>query len=602
MGSLVNSGRALGMISAILVSVVLSFITGALIMYISRLLFTFRYAKQFRRYGALWCGIAIVGILYFALFKGLKSSGLMTDEVSGYVSDHIYMVLLVAWAAASGILWVLQRLKVSILKITILSGTFALALAFAGNDLVNFIGVPLAGIDSYQLAEASGNMNMLMGALNNPEAANIGLLAIAGVVMVLTLFFSSDARKVSQTELTLASQQDEDERFNSTPFSRALVRMSVNLSNYYRRVLPNSWVDAINRRFIPLSSEERGNSNFDKIRASAAILICIGTSFKLPLSTTYVVFMVSMGSSLSDRVWGRDSAVYRISGVVAVIMGWFVTAFIAFCATFIFTTLLMWFGGWALALIVIWAGYMLLHRFLFKSSKSDKAQSSKRSELIDKDDAPEDVLYNCTLTVVNTMEATHRIYNHMLVSLFTENRHELKLMVTESEQMYHEANKRKYGIVAVIKKLEAQKVETAHYYVQIVDYLCEVSKALLHCTRPAYEHINNNHRGLTGPQIKDLKLINDKVDEIFAKVSDMLNRKDFSGLDDVMYMRDELFGIIADTIKRQIKRVQDDPHASTRASALFLNILGETKTMVLQARNLIKSEAYFLNAIKEGES
>ena len=329
-GSLVNSGKALGMISAILVSVVLSFITGALIMYISRLLFTFRYAKPFKRYGALWCGVAIVGILYFALFKGLKSSGLMTSEMSGYVSDHIYMVLLVAWIAASAILWVLQRLKVSILKITILSGTFALALAFAGNDLVNFIGVPLAGIDSYRLADASGNMNMLMGALNDPEAANVGLLAIAGVVMVITLFFSSDARKVSQTELTLASQQDENERFNSTPFSRALVRISVNLSNYYRRVLPNSWVDAINRRFIPLSSEERGNSNFDKIRAvvnlaSAAILICIGTSFKLPLSTTYVVFMVSMGSSLSDRVWGRDSAVYRISGVVAVIMGWFVT-------------------------------------------------------------------------------------------------------------------------------------------------------------------------------------------------------------------------------------------------------------------------------------
>lgn len=422
-------------------------------------------------------------------------------------------------------------------------------------------------------------MNMLMGALNDPEAANVGLLAIAGVVMVITLFFSNDARKVSQTELTLASQQDENERFNSTPFSRALVRISVNLSNYYRRVLPNSWVDAINRRFIPLSSEERGNSNFDKIRAvvnlaSAAILICIGTSFKLPLSTTYVVFMVSMGSSLSDRVWGRDSAVYRISGVVAVIMGWFVTAFIAFCATFIFTTLLMWFGGWALALIVIWAGYMLLRRFFYKGSKTAGPEAGKRSELIDNDDNPQDVLYNCTLTVVNTMENTHRIYNHMLVSLFTENRHELKRMVEESERMYHEANKRKYGIVAVIKKLEAQKVETAHYYVQIVDYLFEVSKALLHCTRPAYEHINNNHRGLTGPQIKDLKTINDKVDEIFAKVSDMLNRKDFSGLDDVMYMRDDLFGIIADTIKCQIKRVQEDPHASTRASALFLNILG----------------------------
>ncbi len=599
----VNGGKALGMISAILVSVVLSFFAGSLVMYFSRLLFTFRYRRQFSRWGAPWCGVALVGIIYFAVFKGLQSSSLMTKGISDFINENTFMLLLGIWGIISIILALLNKMKVSILKITILSGTFALALAFAGNDLVNFVGVPLAGLDAYSLADASGDMNLLMGGLNEGKTANIAFLAIAGAIMAFTLFFSKDAKRVSQTELNLASQQEEDERFSSTAFSRSLVRMSVNFGNYWRRVLPAGWIDAINRRFVPLSDEEKDDSSFDKIRAvvnlaAASILICLGTSFKLPLSTTYVVFMVSMGSSLADRVWGRDSAVYRISGVMVVIMGWFVTAFIAFAVTFLLTTLLMWGKGYALAAVVILAGYMLLKRFFAKGDVVTKEADVKKLT-IKGEDAPEDVLYNCTQTVVKTMEDTHRIYNHMLVSLFTENRHELKEMVSESEKMYQEANKRKYAIVNVIKKLEAQNVETAHYYVQIVDYLSETSKALLHCTRPAYEHINNNHRGMSGEQIKDLKAINDRVDEIFKQIADTLETKDFSALDKVMTMRDDLFDMIADTIKRQIKRVQNNPQAGTRSSALFMNILGETKTMVLQARNLIKSEGYFLNVIKE---
>ncbi|MDO4510592.1 MAG: inorganic phosphate transporter [Bacteroidales bacterium] len=596
----VNGGKALGMISAILVSVVLSFVVGSIVMYFSRILFTFRYAKQFGRFGAAWCGIAVVGIIYFAMFKGLKSSGLITEEIAGFINGNILMVLSGLWLASSAVLFVLQKMGVNILKITILSGTFALALAFAGNDLVNFVGVPLAGMDAYALAQ-DGGTSMMMGELANPKMVNIGFLAIAGVVMAATLFFSKDAKKVSQTELTLASQQEENERFNSTPFSRALVRYSVKLNDLYRRLLPASWQAFINKRFAPISEEERGGRTYDHIRAvvnlaAAAILICIGTSLKLPLSTTYVVFMVSMGSSLADRVWGRDSAVYRISGVMVVIMGWFVTAFIAFLMSFLIVMLLMVGGGYALAGIVLLAGYILLKRFILKDKDADKADEEP---LITNDDAPEDVLYNCTQMVVNTMEQTSSIYNRMLVSLFTENRKGLKDMVALSEKMYAEANQRKYEICATVKKLQEQHIETAHYYVQIVDYVCEVSKALLHSTRPAFRHIDNNHRGLSSEQIQDLKLINDKVDDIFSQISQMLAQKDFSQLDEVMHKRDDLFELIASIIKSHIKRVRNDASSSSRASALFLNILTETKVMVLQARNMIKSEAYFLNAIKE---
>lgn len=601
-GEFVNGGKALGMISAILVSVVLSFIVGSVVMYFSRILFTFRYAKQFGRFGAVWCGVAIVGIIYFAMFKGLKSSGLITEEISGFISDNLLMVLGGVWLASSLLFFILQKLGVNILKITILSGTFALALAFAGNDLVNFVGVPLAGLDAYTLAQDGGS-SMMMGELNDPKMVNIEFLAIAGVVMALTLFFSKDAKKVSQTELNLASQQEEDERFNSTPFSRALVRYSVKLNEWYNRVLPASWVKYINTRFQPLSSDEKGDIIYDRIRAvvnlaAASILICIGTSLKLPLSTTYVVFMVSMGSSLADRVWGRDSAVYRISGVMVVIMGWFVTAFVAFGMSFIITSLLMFGGGYALAALVLIAAYILLKRFVIKSAD---ATETEEEHLIDDGDAPEDVLYNCTQMVVDVMNQTSNIYNRMLVSLFTENRKGLKDTVAMSEKMYEEANKRKYKICSTVKKLQEQHIETAHYYVQIVDYVSEVSKALLHSTRPAYDHINNNHRGLSAEQIQDLKLINDKVDEIFRQISEMLAKKDFSQLDDVMVKRDDLFDTIAEIIKNHIKRVRNDSTSSSRASALFLNILSETKTMVLQARNMIKSEAYFLNAIKEME-
>lgn len=601
-GEFVNGGKALGMISAILVSVVLSFIVGSVVMYFSRILFTFRYAKQFGRFGAVWCGVAIVGIIYFAMFKGLKSSGLITEDISGFISDNLLMVLGGVWLASSLLFFILQKLGVNILKITILSGTFALALAFAGNDLVNFVGVPLAGLDAYTLAQDGGS-SMMMGGLNDPKMVNIEFLAIAGVVMALTLFFSKDAKKVSQTELNLASQQEEDERFNSTPFSRALVRYSVKLNEWYNRVLPASWVKYINTRFQPLSSDEKGDIIYDRIRAvvnlaAASILICIGTSLKLPLSTTYVVFMVSMGSSLADRVWGRDSAVYRISGVMVVIMGWFVTAFVAFGMSFIITSLLMFGGGYALAALVLIAAYILLKRFVIKSAD---ATETEEEHLIDDGDAPEDVLYNCTQMVVDVMNQTSNIYNRMLVSLFTENRKGLKDTVAMSEKMYEESNKRKYEICSTVKKLQEQHIETAHYYVQIVDYVSEVSKALLHSTRPAYDHINNNHRGLSAEQIQDLKLINDKVDEIFRQISEMLAKKDFSQLDDVMVKRDDLFDTIAEIIKNHIKRVRNDSTSSSRASALFLNILSETKTMVLQARNMIKSEAYFLNAIKEME-
>lgn len=432
-----------------------------------------------------------------------------------------------------------------------------------------------------------------MDALATPAHVNLWLLFSAGVIMVLTLFFSRDAMKVAQTQLDLSSQQESEERFNTSVLSRNIVRLAVKFNAVYNKFIPTLAQEWINNRFTPLSEEERGNASYDLIRAAvnltaASILICLGTSLKLPLSTTYVVFMVAMGSSLADRAWGRDSAVYRITGVLVVISGWFMTAIAGFTISFLVGLFLIW-GGWiALTIVSLLCGYALLHQFIFKA-KAKKEDSLKINN--DADDA--DVLYSCTETVCTTMREISDIYNHMLVALFTENRKALKETVQQSEVLYHDANKRKYGIMMTIKKLQDQKIETAHFYVQVVDYITEVTKALLHCTRPAYEHIDNNHKGFTEEQIVDLKLINDEVENIFNAVNEMLSNKDFSRLDDVLVMRDALFEIIAERIKNQIRRIKAG-EASTRASALYFNILNETKTMILQSRNLLKSQAHFL--------
>lgn len=603
LGQFINAGKAMVIISGILSSVVIAFTVGAILMYISRVIFSFRYAKSLKRYGAVWCGISIVGIVYFAIFKGLKSSGLITPELNHLINDNIVVSLFIIWVVSSLLLWVMQRLGWNIMKFTILSGTFALALAFAGNDLVNFIGVPMAGIDSYFIALESGDMNMLMTKLTEPAHVNIYFLIASGVVMIVTLFLSKDAMKVAETQLSLSSQNDEEERFGSTKISRALVSLAIRLNDVFKMVVPKKVLDKLNTRFIPDTSVDTSNVSYDFIRAvvnltAASSLICLGTSLKLPLSTTYVIFMVSMGSSLADRAWGRDSAVYRITGVMVVIMGWFITALAGVTISFVMVLFLVW-GGWiALALMVLLCGYILCHSLIFK--KKEKEETSLTTDVKEvKQDT--DVLYSCTQEVCNTMEQISSIYNHMLVALFTENRRLLKETKTESEQLYRQANERKHQVFKTLKKLEDMNIETGHFHIQVVDYLTEVTKALLHCTRPAFEHIDNHHKGFTKEQIYDLKLVNDGVDNIFNKINSMLREKDFSDLNDVLVMRDNLFGVIAEAIKHQIRRLKEE-QSSTKASILYLNILTETKTMVLQSRNLIKSQGYFLSKIETGES
>lgn len=595
----INSGKALAIISGILVSVAVAFVSGMILMYLSRLIFSFRYHKIFSRFGAFWCGISLTGIVYFILFKGLKSSGFVPEGLIDFIQNNTTLALFVIWLSCSLILFVLQRLKVNILKITILAGTFSLALAFAGNDLVNFIGVSYAGYDSYMLALEAGSEQIMMGGLSEPVKANHLILGAAGMIMILTLFFNKKAMKVTETELSLSSQNEGDEHFSSSKLSRGLVRLAMVTNNCYNKVVPLKVRTAINKRFTPLSAEERGDASYDLIRATvnltaASILISLATSLKLPLSTTYVVFMVAMGSSLADRAWGRETAVYRITGVFTVISGWFLTALCGFLMALLITSIMAWGGTVAIILMVVACVAVII--FSSRSHRrSQEREEAEKLKLARQSKSNDDLLVVCTDEVIETMEHVNRIYNRTMVGLFKENRKVLREMLTESKELLEEARRRKYGVITTLRQFESHNIEAGHFYVQVIDYISEVTKALYHVVRPAAEHIENHHAGLLQEQVADLMSINNSVEEIFGQINHMIRNKDFASIDEILEKRDRLFEDIATVTKNQLQRINDTSvETPTRASLLYLEILNETKSMVLQARNLVKSQRYFI--------
>jgi len=592
LGEFINTSRAMGIVSAILLSVVIAFTCGSFIMYLSRLIFSFRYTAMFRRLGAFWCGISLTAIIYVAVFKGLKST-LHGNPVIELVNDHTALALCICWVICSLALFFLQRLKINILRITILSGSFALALSFAGNDLVNFIGVPVASFDAYRIAADAGSANMTMEALNENVPANFLILLAAGAIMIVALWTSRKAMAVlTERELSLTSaQEDNGVQSSSSLFSRTLVRAALNINTAIETVVPKRIRERVSRRF-EYEDVEHSGAPYDMIRATvnlttSAMLISMATSFKLPLSTTYVCFMVAMGTSLADKAWGRESAVYRITGVMTVVMGWFVTALGGFLIAYVVGLILIYGGTAAIIISTILCGWMI-YRSRFSKKEEETTESGRK-----KPETSDEILTGLSEEVCSTMESTTRIYDRTLLAVFKENRKVLREMTQQASELYRLSSERKYSLMSTLKRLQESDIDTAQYYVQVVDYLNEMTKALLHITRPAYEHIDNNHEGLSREQIEDLMHINDEVESIYRQIEVMLRIGDFSDIDRVLNMRDNLFETIAAAIKSELERI-NRTQSSTKASMLYLTILNETKNMILQSRNLLKSQRYFV--------
>lgn len=614
LGTYINSAKALAIITGILLSVVIAFLSGSLVQYISRLIFTYKFEKTFKYFGAIFGGFAITAITYFILIKGAKGSSFISKETLFWIKDNTFTIILVCFIGWTVILQALVWfVRLNILKVIVLVGTFALAMAFAGNDLVNFIGVPLAGFKSFQAFIAipgTDPYGMTMEILSEKVKTETYLLIIAGLIMIITLWFSKKARTVTETEIGLSSQNEGDEKFGSSFFARLLVRRSLSANSSFTNILPVSFQEGIRKRFekapAPVGIDKKDVPAFDMIRASvnltvASILISIGTSLKLPLSTTYVTFMVAMGSSLSDRAWDRDSAVYRITGVLTVIGGWFFTAFSAFTAAFIFACLINWLGGYAIVGLLTMAIIFVVRSHVFhkrKSKNMDKIMEAddEDASLIIKGEIFEQLTHAVTVLTIKLPKVYAKIVN----GLAFEERETLKESLKKVRKLNKEAKSLKDQVPLVVQKLNEDSITTGPFYVQLIDYLREIAHSINFIAEPAFDYVDNNHKSMVPEQIEELNTIQAKLEDFFKTINRLLtdNNYELDQIERAFSKQEDLLKSLRKFRKEQIRRIKAE-RVGTRNSVLYLGIINETKNLVLYSGNLLKASRDFTT--KNGE-
>ncbi len=601
-GEYINTAKALAIIFGILLSVVIAFAFGAIIQYITRLIFSFDYKKRFKYFGAIWGGVAITAITYFILIKGAKGASFMTDETKILIKENSLLIISVSFIFWTILLQLLKWIfRFNILKFIVLVGTFALAMAFASNDLVNFIGVPLAGYESYKEFIADPGAcpdSFLMQALTGKIKTPTIYLVIAGFIMVLALWFSKKARTVTKTEIGLSRQDEGTERFGSSAISRSLVRSSLNFGKAIRFIVPKSIHEGIAKQFDQSKAPkilEKDAPAFDMLRASvnlvvASIIISFATSLKLPLSTTYVTFMVAMGTSLSDKAWGRESAVYRITGVLSVVGGWFFTAFSAFTVAFIIVFIIHWGGFVSIGILLIIIIFLVIrtHAIHKKREKENEEYATTTDDL-----NSENIFEKCKSNVANTLNKAIYIYNETINSLVNEDLKKLKSINKEINEINKKAKRLKDNIHNTITQLQEDSIETGHYYVQVLDYLREIAHCITFIIQPSYEHINNNHKGLIEVQIEEVNIIRAKLSKLFSDIQEIIQKNKFTEINDIIDKQRNLLTIIEDFRKAQIKRIKNR-ETGTKNSLLYLGILSETKNLLLNTINLLKAQRDFI--------
>ncbi|MCD6331665.1 MAG: inorganic phosphate transporter [Bacteroidales bacterium] len=600
MSTYINSASAMIIIFGILLSVVIAFVVGAIVQYLSRILFSFNLKNTYKRYGGIFGGLAIAIILYFILIKGARGASFMTDASVLWVKENTLGILAVSFVGWSLILqFLIWFTRINIFKVIVLAGTFSLAMAFAGNDLVNFIGVPLAGLESfktYLATEGSNPDGLLMTALQGKIHTPTVYLLAAGLIMVATLFFSRKARSVTRTTIDLSRQEAGYERFESTGFSRALVRHSRVINEFIKKILPKRVLISVEQRFDRSGLTNSNQASFDLVRASvnlvvAAVLIAFATSLKLPLSTTYVTFMVAMGSSLSDRAWGRESAVYRITGVLVVIMGWFVTALLAFTSAFIMGYLIYYGKLPAILTLAALAIFLVVRSQMIHRKREEKLKREN-----DTDQSPTDQrsrLERSSSKIIDILSQYDRIYIDIITALQGEKRKKLQRLSNELSELNHSIKQLKLKIPETIRSLSDEEMDSGQAYIQILDFLGEANHCLLFIARPAFDHVSNNHQELNADQQSDLSAIGEMVTTLIQEALEMINNQNFEKLSSFATLQDSLLEQISRAEKRHLKRIKKGS-IKTRNSVLYIGILRETRGLTLFLHNLTKAYANLL--------
>ncbi len=604
----INVSKATQIILGIVLSVFIAFSIGALVQFIARTLLSYNYEKKSKWVGSIFGGVALTSITYFILMKGIKGTSYAKETydiiggstISAFLESEVFMISAVSFILLSIISYFLIfSFKVNIYKLIIGVGTFSLALAFAGNDLVNFIGVPIAAWQSYEAWVASGisadmfSMEVLATKVPTPNL----LLFVAGMVMVITLWVSSKAKKVTKTEIDLARQRDTKERFEPNFLSRGLVRFAMNASKFTSAIVPSKLREKINSQFevpvLQMSSKKALElPAFDMIRASvnmmvAAILISIATSFKLPLSTTYVTFMVAMGTSLSDRAWGSESAVYRVAGVLNVIGGWFFTAFIAFTACGLVAFLIHLGGPTAIAILIFGAILILVRNYV---SHRKELEFEKNSEVLTKSESNSVIglIEESRSNVSKASKKIKSIFSTSIEGLAHGNLDNLKKNKKSVEKLSEEVEDLRNDLFYFIKNLDEDTIKAAsNFYINMLTQLQDITESLQYISKITYKHVNNNHKLLTYNQIKELLEINSKCSSLYDDIKNLFSVSNFGELKSILERKQEFVDFLEEKIDIQISRTKKE-ESSPKNTTLYFSLLIETKEMIENTMSLLE--------------
>jgi len=613
----INTSKAVQIIFGILLSVVVAFSVGALVQWVSRLLLSYDYEKKAKWVGALFGSIALTAITYFILLKGIKGTSyagqsfevLGGETIKSFLTNQIFLIVMVSltlWYFLS--LLFIKKLKINIYKVIIGVGTFALALAFAGNDLVNFIGVPIAAWQSYEAWVISGvpahefSMQVLDSKVPTPTL----FLFIAGIIMVLTLWFSSKAKLVVKTSIDLSNQGEIKERFQPNWVSRGFVRFAMGMSNVLSKTLPKTLQNKIEVQFekpiIALAKDKTLElPAFDMVRAAvnlmvAGVLISIATSYKLPLSTTYVTFMVAMGSSLADRAWGRESAVYRVAGVLNVIGGWFFTALVAFSAAGVIAYLIHLGGPTAIAVLLFIVLLNFSSNYISRVKKSKEISAEDRLKKAESSSV-QGVITESAANIANVVKRGNRIYTNVMHGLAE---HDLELLKKNKKQIVKlsaEVDELSDNVFYFIKNLDESSLSASNFYLNVLGYLKDMTQSLEYISKVSHKHVNNNHRKLTPTQTKELKDLDDRFETFFINIINAFRTESFEEIGVILNRKTELINSVSDKINKQIERTRAD-ESSPKNTTLYFSLLIESKDLLNATMSIL--DEYYSSYDKSG--
>lgn len=606
MVGLLNTDKALVMIISIFLSVAIAFVFGLLVQWISRMIFTFHYKRNLGSKIGIFGGIAVTSIVYFMLIKGLKGTTFVSDSVKEYVNENTVLILFGCLLIFTLLMQLLHWCKVNVLKVVVLIGTFSLALAFAGNDLVNFIGVTLAGFDSFitfispenaGISPDALDMSSLAGAAKTPAF----FLFAAGFVMLLALWTSKKARKVLKTSIDLSSQQNsENEMFGSSSFSRNLVRICTKMVTAVARKTPRGLKIWINSRFTPL--EEREDVAFDLVRASVnlvlgGLLIALGTSLKLPLSTTYVTFMVAMGTSLADRAWGRESAVYRVTGVVSVVGGWFITAGAAFILAAL-VACVMYFGGLVMMFVMIALVVYLLYRSMVKYNKKADAEKEDKNMtlLLNSNNADEvwDALKSRSAeTLSHSLSFSASTYKLLFEAFAKDSLRPLRTSMTMIIEEKALLKKNRRLETRGMQRIDPQLAyERSTWYYLCTNSSQQMLNTLSRIAEPMKEHAEHSFSPLSSACVEEFSPYCRDVYNVLVEMDTVISTGDYSKAEAVSVRAKELKHSLAGLRKKQTLRLHQSG-GSLRVDFVYLNLIQESHELLSEARNLLRGGKKF---------